>query len=294
MCGGTRRWPCGSKVRRGLSPRVRGNRNSAGVPGTHRGSIPACAGEPRWTEMVIGLSRVYPRVCGGTLLNPHNRSGRPGLSPRVRGNLPETTHFSPLRRSIPACAGEPAAAWSSALTAAVYPRVCGGTRPGRAAASPPAGLSPRVRGNLVRMAMNKALDRSIPACAGEPSPASSKPHRRQVYPRVCGGTGRATRAFTPGAGLSPRVRGNPPYLLNTPDGQRSIPACAGEPSHPSGGSGVCPVYPRVCGGTAASVAKGTGICGLSPRVRGNRDAVPLPQVALRSIPACAGEPRRGL
>ena len=50
----------------GLSPRVRGN------PSVQRGcfrcpgSIPACAGEPFRAAGMFPLSRVYPRVCGGT------------------------------------------------------------------------------------------------------------------------------------------------------------------------------------------------------------------------------------
>ena len=92
-------------------------------------------------------------------------------------------------------------------------------------------------------------------------------------------------------GLSPRVRGNlRPKAVGYGPG-RSIPACAGEPvPRPVG---VCRprVYPRVCGGT---VDEGMGAyCakGLSPRVRGNPPASATGHQLLRSIPACAGEPR---
>ena len=54
-------------------------------------------------------------------------------------------------------------------TAAVYPRVCGGTR-ARSAGEPKAhGLSPRVRGNLSGVISVVSCVGSIPACAGEPS-----------------------------------------------------------------------------------------------------------------------------
>ena len=185
--------------------------------------------------------RVYPRVCGGTTLGGSKdprvcggTSAMPaaaaGLSPRVRGNR-----------------------WTRMPTAAI----------------PPTGLSPRVRGNLdVRQGIACALNcqRSIPACAGEPSLRSaivSLIHR----------------------GLSPRVRGN---QRNRHDGRptRSIPACAGEPDrrfHHARLNGLSPrvrgnrltaaahqVYPRVCGGTSNVSTAGV------PRHR--------------SIPACAGEP----
>ena len=71
--------------------------------------------------------------------------------------------------------------------------------------------------------------RSIPACAGEPRISGPALVGSRVYPRVCGGTETDPSLLELGLGLSPRVRGNPAHLLNTPAGVRSIPACAGEP-----------------------------------------------------------------
>ena len=51
-----------------------------------------------------------------------------GLSPRVRGNPLGLMRARALPWSIPACAGEPAAACEAAAIPQVYPRVCGGTR----------------------------------------------------------------------------------------------------------------------------------------------------------------------
>ena len=51
------------------------------------------------------------------------------------------------------------------------------------------------------------------------------------------------------------------------------------------------VYPRVCGGTAAVQPDGVAGGGLSPRVRGNRHRRTSSFLCVRSIPACAGEPR---
>ena len=56
--------------------------------------------------------------------------------------------------------------------------------------------------------------------------------------------------------------------------------------------GKQPVYPRVCGGTAIVRANGWDNRGLSPRVRGNQWENAVRLNALRSIPACAGEPLR--
>ena len=50
------------------------------------------------------------------------------------------------------------------------------------------------------------------------------------------------------------------------------------------------VYPRVCGGTLSSFCTSGCVVGLSPRVRGNPGKRKGPQIRMRSIPACAGEP----
>ena len=109
----------------GLSPRVRGNlERVTGAYGCAR-SIPACTGEPTKYASTIARNAVYPRVYGGTLKGmltgspkavyprvyggtqtPHrSASASRGLSPRVRGNPPETRGRG--SRSIPACTGEP-------------------------------------------------------------------------------------------------------------------------------------------------------------------------------------------
>ena len=53
------------------------------------------------------------------------------------------------------------------------------------------------------------MNRSIPACAGEPCSGEGRCRLRRVYPRVCGG--------------------NPITLHQDTHILRSIPACAGEP-----------------------------------------------------------------
>ena len=74
-------------------------------------------------------------------------------------------------------------------------------------------------------------------------------------------------------------------------GERSIPACAGEPRSAAATRRARGVYPRVCGGTAVAAFRKRSSAGLSPRVRGNRICAPAWLAPLGSIPACAGEPR---
>ena len=172
------------------------------------GSIPACAGKPPRQNQGCTIARVYPRVCGET--RPHqnlDERGR-GLSPRVRGNLPNRHQKIVPIGSIPACAGKPEMADYQLRPKPVYPRVCGetgGLPTGIAAAS---GLSPRVRGNLWRLTDRWAQVGSIPACAGKPGTKSAGPPASRVYPRVCGETTWTRNRRRHRRGLSPRVRGN--------------------------------------------------------------------------------------
>ena len=176
----------------GLSPRVRGKPTRGDRPcGGHR-SIPACAGEALLGGMAHDAQRVYPRVCGGSPLPGARNSRRAGLSPRVRGKPGSSTRKCRRRRSIPACAGEATPTARCRPPATVYPRVCGGSPLRVGVALLVSGLSPRVRGKPAGRRRPPAIPGSIPACAGEalserpptPSPA--------VYPRVCGGSAKAT------------------------------------------------------------------------------------------------------
>ena len=274
----------------GLSPRVRGNLFIVYVDERHYGSIPACAGEPVGVSASPLATRVYPRVCGGTLGSTRYGTVLQGLSPRVRGNPTVATCSQSPIGSIPACAGEPPPFTRLAFGSTVYPRVCGGTLSKHIWSDLIVGLSPRVRGNLTGCSGPQVAEGSIPACAGEPTAKRSCLERWRVYPRVCGGTTSTSVAAPPSEGLSPRVRGNPSHEDVAVCGEGSIPACAGEPRREPWSSRRQEVYPRVCGGTAGEgLALGTG-CGLSPRVRGNLKHASGLYGRVGSIPACAGEP----
>ena len=208
-------------------------------------------------------------MCGGTPGQGSVQKPSVGLSPRVRGNPGGRGRRGGAGRSIPACAGEPMSLSFGWRWRGVYPRVCGGTPSVLAPFRYSQGLSPRVRGNHWHSLEWQGCSRSIPACAGEPPAASSKPHRRPVYPRVCGGTPAGTSGCWPARGLSPRVRGNPQARPREGQGAGSIPACAGEPTTSEPGRTRAMVYPRVCGGTSPAFRFDDARHGLSPRVRGN-------------------------
>ena len=168
--------------------------------------------------------------------------------------------------------------------------MCGGTQSKEVSTMAIDGLSPRVRGNPVFGGCLLCLQRSIPACAGEPLGAVGITDVRRVYPRVCGGTSSSSMRSPRSSGLSPRVRGNPKHSCRRYSKHRSIPACAGEPCSAHTTPTRRTVYPRVCGGTGCCGGASRRIRGLSPRVRGNHCTAYIGLCGVGSIPACAGEP----
>ena len=106
---------------------------------------------------------------------------------------------------------------------------------------------------------------------------------------MCGGNGLRFRRIRRAGGLSPRVRGKPPGMMQFDVAQGSIPACAGETGQPSSGARRIAVYPRVCGGNPVQRWGERHQNGLSPRVQGKRNGGFDGLQVQRSIPACAGE-----
>ena len=107
MCGGADAAGAWAVRMAGRSPRVRGSLLRAAVAGSQVGSIPAGAGEPRELRISPSMGKVDPRVCGGANSLLLFVLLIPGRSPRVRGSQRAQRHSVQLRRSIPACAGEP-------------------------------------------------------------------------------------------------------------------------------------------------------------------------------------------
>ena len=251
MCGETHRPEEGSAGHAGLSPRVRGNPGSSPGLRLRWRSIPACAGKPRHNRRIPILRQVYPRVCGETTSRSTERLRGGGLSPRVRGNLARLVAFLRYLGSIPACAGKPSGPSGGPASSSVYPRVCGETDALSKVVVQSGGLSPRVRGNRPGWAWHGLARGSIPACAGKPGAITSSRRGGTVYPRVCGETTQTIGIDGHTRGLSPRVRGNPPYGRAAAFFRRSIPACAGKPAPRGLSPASAWVYPRVCGETPA-------------------------------------------
>jgi len=114
----------------GPSPRGRGNLITLGLGSIFNRTIPAWAGEP-WPSLPFPTPPTdHPRVGGGTLREARRSAGRPGPSPRGRGNRNGAATAGDRVRTIPAWAGEPGAVLCRERRRQDHPRVGGGTRNG--------------------------------------------------------------------------------------------------------------------------------------------------------------------
>ena len=158
------------------------------------------------------------------------------------------------------------------------------------ARSRPSGPSPRVRGSRDPRRRGAQDRGSIPARAGEPTPACCVHSAGSVHPRACGGAPRMPCSSSPAHGPSPRVRGSRgPHRVDD-ELVGSIPARAGEPMWSSRPSTLRSVHPRACGGAHRDRDPGPRAEGPSPRVRGSPAEDGDRDDESGSIPARAGEP----
>ena len=107
VCGATQHPAGRGSENRGLSPRVRGNRQVLVDQRGQVGPIPACAGQPLAGLKDEAPTRAYPRVCGATWRSRQSICDHVGLSPRVRGNPGKRFGAVLDNGPIPACAGQP-------------------------------------------------------------------------------------------------------------------------------------------------------------------------------------------
>ena len=148
--------------------------------------IPACAGNRSPDRTSPAASAVHPRVCGEQFDCIRGHIDLSGSSPRVRGTDPHRTPTRPIRRFIPACAGNRIAGHAEHRQAMVHPRVCGEQGTLNFDPLPFDGSSPRVRGTGSERRTSRRCCRFIPACAGNRLPKPLTLEISTVHPRVCG------------------------------------------------------------------------------------------------------------
>ena len=172
-----------------VDPRAGGEALGA-VPMSDRsaGSIPAQAGKPTLGPKARSKRGVDPRAGGEAGLRRQLRERAQGRSPRRRGSRLRRASEAHRQRSIPAQAGEPAAAVRMMESRPVDPRAGGEAAISRIAPMRPrgrsprrrgspgflpllhqfGGRSPRRRGSLEPTIVAANIERSIPAQAGKP------------------------------------------------------------------------------------------------------------------------------
>ena len=171
-----------------------------------------------------------------------------GSSPRVRGTR--------RRRR------------SERRDAAVHPRACGEHE---------GGVDPK-----------GAMQRFIPARAGNTMVSGCPELRRSVHPRACGEHTAIAAINIAARGSSPRVRGTHCARRYKPELRRFIPARAGNTDSLLNCSLIWPVHPRACGEHAIGAARQQPLFGSSPRVRGTLCGLDIARQSHRFIPARAG------
>ena len=211
----------------GSSPRVRGTRPAPPVGGVGGRFIPACAGNARRRRATGRRRAVHPRVCGERSKAHVAELASRGSSPRVRGTPAAEFHVDDEGRFIPACAGNACRFPSPSRYRPVHPRVCGERAEPKIFRNHWNGSSPRVRGTPEAGRLVSALQRFIPACAGNAISRRSRTTRIAVHPRVCGERLPRVGDLLFGNGSSPRVRGTLRLPLRQRPLPRFIPACAG-------------------------------------------------------------------
>ncbi len=154
-------------------------------------------------------------------------SSAPGLSPLARGTLTAWYAESHPERFIPAGAGNTEASniWWTKRT--VYPRWRGEHCTRRVLATGHPGLSPLARGTRICQRLCGAVNRFIPAGAGNTTPATCFASRSAVYPRWRGEHGLLPCFAGNPHGLSPLARGTQRTGICRQFLYRFIPAGAG-------------------------------------------------------------------
>ena len=114
----------------------------------------------------------------------------------------------------------------------------------------------------------------------------------RVYPRLRGGSPPDSVFLSTCTGLSPPTRGIRQNAFCWRIRSGSIPAYAGDPSVISAPPVMLMVYPRLRGGSPVLRLLSGQSHGLSPPTRGIPLRLRRERLALRSIPAYAGDPRQ--
>ena len=277
----------------GSSPLARGTHEAPPPRLRPHRFIPARAGNTSTSRGGREPRSVHPRSRGehGAPAGPKNTMT--GSSPLARGTPGVDAIGYPLRRFIPARAGNTGTGCAPPNHAAVHPR-SRGEHPMSGARIPPAnGSSPLARGTPSPRSRPQSESRFIPARAGNTGRGRRRMVEEPVHPRSRGEHLRPRDELPDEGGSSPLARGTRAALAHGPDPERFIPARAGNTARLASSSCWVPVHPRSRGEHDLDLNQKSAWFGSSPLARGTpeaRGAGPEPE---RFIPARAGNTRSG-
>ena len=170
---------------------------------------------------------VHPRGCGEHVRWAKMGQSVSGSSPRMRGTFCFQGLFCCLNRFIPADAGNIRYRRWFSCHRSVHPRGCGEHVCVHYGFNLCGGSSPRMRGTSAATPKTLADSRFIPADAGNIVPTYLSFSPISVHPRGCGEHVVYVIDEAQFYGSSPRMRGTSDTPGNQGQGQRFIPADAG-------------------------------------------------------------------
>ena len=227
-CAGNARPSCGSRPRRTVHPRMRGERemhkvsrdrsdgsspHARGTPAgriagrAQRRFIPACAGNALFADQITSLMSVHPRMRGERVGSSTVVPRVSGSSPHARGTPGNDATVTCTGRFIPACAGNAFRWFLYRCTNSVHPRMRGERWTKVSKYRALFGSSPHARGTLAGGVNGLDCRRFIPACAGNAGRLRSSTARRTVHPRMRGEREMHKVARDRADGSSPHARG---------------------------------------------------------------------------------------
>ena len=277
-----------SNVRVGSSPRLRGTLNQHDSHTSHRGIIPALAGNTADPTTRGAGSGDHPRACGEHSSLIPDATFLMGSSPRLRGTRGGWCRLLGATGIIPALAGNTAIGATPASPTGDHPRACGEHTLRDVCSIADLGLSPRLRGTLPCHAPFTCFIGIIPALAGNTSRGPFRSAGRWDHPRACGEHLHLPADQVHTAGSSPRLRGTLCPASSAGCSAGIIPALAGNTDVHVHIAVTSWDHPRACGEHLSLVEQTTPYPGSSPRLRGTLDADAEAGGVPGIIPALAG------
>ncbi len=291
-CGANPSMMMRSPPRAGSSPRMRGKHRGRPHQRHYERIIPAHAGQTAYRTAGVSANTDHPRACGANRRLPSMCQTMIGSSTRMRGKRALVLLLGFCGRIIPAHAGQTLAFAKSSSAWPDHPRACGANWNNLVHGNYRNGSSPRMRGKLIERRERDHILRIIPAHAGQTAGTPARGRARPDHPRACGANSRFFCSCAAACGSSPRMRGKHGPSCRVRQGNRIIPAHAGQTASNSPTSNCATDHPRACGANQNQRVRSLVCSGSSPRMRGKRARRRVRRGRGRIIPAHAGQTRR--